>query len=230
MSPMDASWMQELLEMFRVEGIEHLKAIAEGLVKLEQTPGNPEVETLETIYREAHSLKGAARSIGLVEVETVCQSLEDVLSAFKHGQTTPRVRDLDCLHLTLDALGEHIRHNTPLDVKALLTRLGSLCDEKVKVEPISAAPAVENKPAVTRESLHEAKIEVLRLPVSRMDRLMLSAEELVGPKLAVDHLASDLRLLLQNITQWREEFLSHRPGNRQDLSTTEASSSRFWPS
>ena len=46
---------------------------------------------------------------------------------------------------------------------------------------------------------------------------MLSAEELVGPKLAVDHLASDLRLLLQGVSQWREAFLSHKQAGRQSL-------------
>ena len=63
--------------MFRVEAEEHVTAISSGLVKLERE-SSPErqMEMIENVYREAHSLKGAARSVKLVKIEGACQSLE----------------------------------------------------------------------------------------------------------------------------------------------------------
>src|SRR3990170_576510 len=75
-----------LLATFRVEAEEHLQAIAANLSALERgLPAAGAREAVETAFREMHTLKGAARSVSLMEVETVCQACESLLSRVTHG-------------------------------------------------------------------------------------------------------------------------------------------------
>ena len=53
----------ELKTLFEQESKEHLDALESGVLALEKTPAQPELH--ETVMREAHSLKGAARMLGL---------------------------------------------------------------------------------------------------------------------------------------------------------------------
>ena len=84
MSTNEDQFLKSLRATFAVEANEHLEAIAAGLVALEKPITPDEQQPLvETVFRAAHSLKGAARAVNLVEVESVCQVLEDVFAAWK---------------------------------------------------------------------------------------------------------------------------------------------------
>src|SRR5450830_1672850 len=78
---------KRLLSTFKVEAEEHLKNITSGLIELEKDP-DPQVKAgiIETVFREAHSLKGAARAVNLTDIETICQSLERVFSVMKRRE------------------------------------------------------------------------------------------------------------------------------------------------
>jgi len=210
MAPMDESWMEELQAMFRVEGIEHLKSMSSGLMELEGGKCADIQAVKECVYREAHSLKGAARSIGLTEIEQVCQSIEDVLSAYKQDclQLTPA--HFDVIHGTLDTVELHIREQQPLEVGACVETIRQIMPDKLAEDPGSAAPKASAvlQPSVTRETLHKKRIETLNLPVERMDRLMERAESLLGSRLAMDQLVDDLKLLYMDVGQWKEELES----------------------
>ena len=52
---------KKLLATFRVEAAEHVRALTSGLLELERPSPESHPAALETIFREAHSLKGAAR-------------------------------------------------------------------------------------------------------------------------------------------------------------------------
>ena len=78
---------QELRQLFRVESEEHLDQLEAGLMQLERSP--QEGETLQPqLLREAHSLKGAARMLGLSEIELLSHHLEERFrSAREEGST-----------------------------------------------------------------------------------------------------------------------------------------------
>jgi chemotaxis protein histidine kinase CheA len=52
---------------------EHVTAISSGLVEVERS-SSPEQhrEIIESVFREAHSLEGAARAVNLVKIEATC--------------------------------------------------------------------------------------------------------------------------------------------------------------
>ncbi len=72
---------KQLIASFRAELAEHIQTITDGLLALEQNRLDSEqkVETLRTIFRAAHSLKGAARAVGVNTVAQMAHALEDVL-------------------------------------------------------------------------------------------------------------------------------------------------------
>jgi len=84
MSYQDADFFKELLAMFKLECQEHLESIDTGMKKLAESPPEDErVETLETVFRAAHSLKGAARTVGQADLEPIGQSLEYTFAKLK---------------------------------------------------------------------------------------------------------------------------------------------------
>ena len=93
---------EELRALFQAESEEHLQRMDEGLLGLEREPHNQSM--LEEVYREAHSLKGAARMIGVRDVETVAHRFEDLLGPAKRGQATLTADLVDRLSQVLDGI------------------------------------------------------------------------------------------------------------------------------
>ncbi|HOT93066.1 MAG TPA: hybrid sensor histidine kinase/response regulator [Anaerolineae bacterium] len=72
---------KQLIASFRAELAEHVQTITDGLLALEQNrlDNEQKTETLRSIFRAAHSLKGAARAVGVNTVAQMAHALEDVL-------------------------------------------------------------------------------------------------------------------------------------------------------
>lgn len=72
-----------MLDLFRVELENNTRTLESGLVTTErdQTP-----ERIEPLMRAAHSIKGAARIVGLNTAVTLAHAMEDVLTAAQHGK------------------------------------------------------------------------------------------------------------------------------------------------
>src|SRR5688572_16263659 len=104
MTSPEPPFLRQLRETFRVEAAEHVQAISAGLLALEQAGEGAQRELVETVFREAHSLKGAARAVDYLEVERLCQSLEDVFARWRRGEEQPAPETVDRLQGTLDAI------------------------------------------------------------------------------------------------------------------------------
>ncbi len=82
MDKRDEEFLKRINETFRIEAEEHLNAFSSGLVDLEKKQSQERyAEIIETMFREIHSLKGAARSIDQKDIESICQPLESVFSS-----------------------------------------------------------------------------------------------------------------------------------------------------
>ena len=65
----EEEFLKRLLATFKIEAEEHVTGISLGLIELEkQPPPDRQKEIIEVIFREAHSLKGAARSVNLSNI------------------------------------------------------------------------------------------------------------------------------------------------------------------
>jgi two-component system, chemotaxis family, sensor kinase CheA len=98
-------FLAKLIATFRLEADEHLKAMVAGLLALEKASvADDRQSLLETLFREAHSLKGAARAVDLTDVEAVCQALEGVLARLKRGEFQLSAEGFDAIHQSLDTI------------------------------------------------------------------------------------------------------------------------------
>src|SRR5438876_12420577 len=105
MSTQEGEFLKSLRATFRVEADEHLQVIAAGLLGLEKPPALDEQRRLvERVFRAAHSLKGAARAVNFTQVESICQSVEDVFAALKRQESMPSPQVLAMLHGAVDAV------------------------------------------------------------------------------------------------------------------------------
>lgn len=86
----------EILNIFREESEEQIHKLNKNLLKLE---ANPKDQTaINELFREAHSLKGAARMIGLNDIQLIAHKLEDVFGSVKenHIKINPEITDILC--------------------------------------------------------------------------------------------------------------------------------------
>lgn len=104
---LDPEFFKELLSMFKLECQEHIQTMRDGIKKLgEIEPSDQQVEISETIHRAAHSLKGAARTIGLADVEPICQSLESCFSILKRQKVELPVEFITMLGRAVEGLND----------------------------------------------------------------------------------------------------------------------------
>lgn len=96
--------LKELLEDFRIEAEEHLVSISEGLLKLENSLDSPDISVLESVYRETHSLKGAARAVNLTDTEKLCMVMENIMSSIKNGEAVIFESLFDIMYKSVDSL------------------------------------------------------------------------------------------------------------------------------
>src|SRR3569832_165380 len=84
-----------MLELFRLEVEQHGQVLTDGLLRLEEDPGAP--ERSEPLMRAAHSIKGAARLVGIHIAVDIAHRMEDCLGAAQHGKLSLSPNDIDVL-------------------------------------------------------------------------------------------------------------------------------------
>jgi two-component system chemotaxis sensor kinase CheA len=100
---MDEAFLKRLIETFKVEAEEILQTISSGLIGLEKNidPGESKIH-IDNIYMAVHSLKGAARAVNFIEVETLCQSIESIFEKIKSNKQEISKNLFDLLHSAAD--------------------------------------------------------------------------------------------------------------------------------
>jgi len=91
-----------MMELFRMEASERLATLTEGLVLLESAEPSP--GAIEPLMRAAHSLKGAARIVGLDAGVQIAHAMEDCLVAAQRGQVRLGPPQVDLLLRGVDLL------------------------------------------------------------------------------------------------------------------------------
>jgi two-component system, chemotaxis family, sensor kinase CheA len=93
---------EELRSLYEVASAEHLTAIEEGLLQLEKDP--IDLSPLAALLREAHSLKGDSRMLGVEDAETVVHQMEEILMAIDRQEMPVTPLLCDGLYQGLDAI------------------------------------------------------------------------------------------------------------------------------
>jgi two-component system chemotaxis sensor kinase CheA len=94
----------ELRELYKTSSSEHLQKLEAELMQLEKNP--QDTKALEEFLREAHTLKGDSRMLGLDEIEMLVHQMEDCLEEIKQGKEIITSQLCDRLYRGIDAVNQ----------------------------------------------------------------------------------------------------------------------------
>jgi two-component system chemotaxis sensor kinase CheA len=223
MDKKEADFLKRIRETFRIEAEEHLRAFSAGLIELEKThPEERVTEIIETMFREVHSLKGAARSVDQKEIESLCQPLESIFSALKSRKINLSPFSFSLFYKAMDHLKKLItttgKDQSGADhqiIRGLIQQLKEIAAGKPGeknaaqelMSDIRTAPPekvhlpVTDFPGGTRP----VSTETVRIRISKLDPLLLQAEEMIQSKIAADQRINELRELCTELNEWKNE-------------------------
>jgi two-component system, chemotaxis family, sensor kinase CheA len=182
---------KELRNIFKIECDERIQNIEKNLLLLEKNPND--LENLQDISREVHSLKGAARMVCLNDVETTAHHMESILEKIKSGEIVVTPEKIDLIYLGLDSMRALVHEAVTgepsgIDVLSIISHFN---DKEMAVAPGN----VEERPNSKDESLvqeYEMRglnslpenyhIDAIRVETSKLDTLMTYASELMVSK------------------------------------------------
>ena len=98
--------VSQYLEIFIDETNEHLQDLSQHLMVLEEEPEN--ADTINEIFRAAHSLKGMAGTMGYKRMQHLTHIMENVFSEIRNGKMTVTSELVDILFDCLDALQAYL--------------------------------------------------------------------------------------------------------------------------
>ncbi|TMB87635.1 MAG: hypothetical protein E6J37_09660, partial [Chloroflexi bacterium] len=142
--------------LFVEEAKGHLERIASGLLTLETAPDDH--AAIDAIFREAHTMKGAAGMVGMMRVSRLAHRLEDLLVELRAGtrRSTPELTD--AMLLVVDGLGRLIASAAAGEQDA--------SDEAALEHLLPTAPTAPAAPLVIEPHDHDSAAAPLPTPVA----------------------------------------------------------------
>ena len=232
---LSAKIREQLISSFRDDLTEQVQIMTDGLLALEQgrVSGEDRRVTMEDIFRAAHSLKGAARAVGVTVVEQLSHALEGVLDAMQHETIKPTPELFDACYRALDALqavqAAYEAGETTPPVQALQALVGLepfLPSTGSGAGPRSQRVQEEKKSGKEQEAFspHERSEkespvlsstakgadETIRVSVSKLDALMAQLSELVMARMRAEQRLAQVRQCQELMAQWQKEWLAVR--------------------
>ncbi len=202
-----------LLELFSLEADAQTQVLSAGLLALERNP--TQADQLEACMRAAHSLKGAARIVGVDAGVSVSHVMEDCLVSAQESRLYLQPEHIDALLQGTDLLMRIATPDNnvgPADIEAYVALMERLLDpsqapvkpapppepaavvEELPPEP-EPAPPVAAEPLRQNKRMTEGGERVLRVTAERLNSLLdLSSKSLVETQRLKPYLASLQRL------------------------------------
>jgi len=202
MTERNADIRARLLATFQVEAEEHLQAIAADFSALERgLPPSQAREVVEAAFREMHTLKGAARSVGLSNVEAICGACESLLSRMARGHLPIGRPLLGLLQEAADAVARLVGGGgEPLPLGDLVDRMDRASAESA-AEAQAPAEAPEPPPAEPGARGIVAQVsDIIRVDAAKLDSLFVQGEALLVSKLAAGERVREARAFVEALS------------------------------
>ncbi len=227
MDTKDNEFLKRIQATFRIEAEEHIKSFSDGLIELEKTKTTESQSgMIETLFREVHSLKGAARSVGKKEIESVCQPLESLFSSLKRNEITMNPGLFDLFHKIGENLSRLVNsegsQQTPVERQTLREMIQQL--RQLTPEPITNGTQDVSKLQSEVKSVEAAPVEVKSLevkgesPTNVAKAIEPAMDELPVSKPAFAEMVRISISKLDPLLQQAEEFLQTKIAFNQQTS------------
>lgn len=179
--------VSQYLEIFIDETKEHLQSLNQQLLVLETEPENS--ETINEIFRAAHSLKGMAGTMGFKRMQRLTHDMENVFSEIRNGKMGVTAELVDVLFKGLDALEGYLSNiqasadEGTEDYEDIIQQLNSILNaglgkstESVK-EPVQATQTVS---AAAVDSVSTSTGKYKELPLAEYEKNAIAKADKVG--------------------------------------------------
>ncbi len=182
--------VSQYLEIFIDETKEHLQTLSDQLMILEQEPEN--MDTINEIFRAAHSLKGMAGTMGYKRMQRLTHDMENVFQEIRSGNMKVQPELIDVLFRGLDALESYLAeilesgNEGTEENEEIINTLNSIAAKatgKEPPEPMKAAQPQETASASTEEAPAEAKytsIQINDYEKNTFDKAVQQKENILG--------------------------------------------------
>jgi two-component system chemotaxis sensor kinase CheA len=210
----DEEFLKKLMATFRVEAEEHLRTITAGLLELEKRPKSSKAgKALETVFREAHSLKGAARSVNLRDIEAICQPMESAFASWKNQEVEASPELFDLFQRTVDHISQLLSSTTAEGgpSERAVTR-----DLISQLEDLSRGVAPEIRPVGSALTLDDSGVKdadktftagTVRIPTAKLTPILLQAEEMTLAKISAAQRVVELQEINRSLLSWKRESI-----------------------
>lgn len=125
---------EDLIAEFVTESREHIADIEDDLIKIEAEMENVDPEIINRVFRAAHSIKGSAKFLDLVNVSDLAHKLEDVLNLIRAGKVKPSSEIAGPLLQAADMLKvmfENVTSSNGMDISEHIGQLQKIIDGAV---------------------------------------------------------------------------------------------------
>jgi two-component system chemotaxis sensor kinase CheA len=213
MDKKESDFAAKLLATFKVEADEHLQILSKTILSLE-TNGNPlqQKQLIEAIFREVHSLKGAARSVNQLTIQTICQAVENVLAALKQERLNISKDIFNSLYVSTDYIQKILSGNAAAidkeKVSDLLQKLdGFLTDKQLEIpkQTSTLAPKAEQE-LMKLTALSVDQDKTIRVSEKKLDRLFQEVEEMLSLKLNAHQQNIALKEIQMEVHRWERKW------------------------
>lgn len=100
--------VSQYLDIFIDETREHIQNLNTQILNLEQNPDN--MDTVNEIFRAAHSLKGMAGTMGYKRMQNLTHDMENVFSEVRNNNIKVSAEIIDVIFQCIDALEDYLLH------------------------------------------------------------------------------------------------------------------------
>lgn len=237
-------FLKRLREAFQVEASEHIGAISSSLLALKNSEGEPDKDVIQTAYRAAHSLKGAARAVDLVDIENLCHALEGIFSGIVKGEIFLRKEKLSTLFEVVDLLASLLDPENQIPSRQtgdMIKKIEGLASSSAR--PMQAGPLPEPAPAeagpvpqkasfppkteppkpVSRPSRPPSIASTIRVATEKLDKVLLDSENLIAAKQFARQTATELQTAIASLDDFIPWALQHKESSAGFLQTMKKS-------
>lgn len=217
----DEEIMRQLMSTFKGEAEEHVQNMNTLLLKLEKEKDADRTSretTIQEIFREAHSLKGAARAVDATAIESISHGIENVFAAAKRQEIAASPALYDLLYAALDQVGSALEavvegKAVGQDSSDLIRRLDDAANNK-SFAPETAGGAVPKPGAVKSKERGDGRggavEETIRVSTKKLDSLMTHVEELLVSKIRTEQRLAELKEVKNFLNDWQKTWFKAR--------------------
>ena len=166
--------LSQYLEIFIDETKEHLQNLNDQVLILEAEPEN--IDTVNEIFRAAHSLKGMAGTMGFKRMQRLTHDMENVFSEIRNGKMNVNADLVDIVFKCLDAIEGYLNcivesaDEGTEDNEELIGLLNAVLEQKQDTGEPEAAVDVEVKAEPESPKSPEEKKKYLSIPIADYEK------------------------------------------------------------